>query len=165
MATDWRWCWTPKRLRVQLPTFTTGFVLPSIKIVYYQHLLVSFEELLSLRLSEHVALVVGCINNNWLNLWKKDACKLFTGISPPLCILDLAHGLFTLAYDHICTFDKVTGILAIKSAFSSLSGQPEIRTSFIIFPFFQKVFSVFFTMVIKWSSGGEYGRQLRNPPV
>ena len=68
MATDWRKCWTPKRLKVQLPTFTTGFVLPSIKIVYYQHLLVSFEELLSLRLSDHLALVVGCINNNWLNL-------------------------------------------------------------------------------------------------
>ena len=31
---------------------------------YYQHLLVSFEELLSLRLSDHFALVVGCINNN-----------------------------------------------------------------------------------------------------
>ena len=41
------------------------------KIVYYQHLLVSFEELLSLRLSDPFALVVGCINNNWLNLWKK----------------------------------------------------------------------------------------------
>ena len=66
MATDWRWCWKPKRLKVQLPTFTTGFVLPSIKIVYYQHLLVSFEELLSLGLSDHFALVVGCINNNWL---------------------------------------------------------------------------------------------------
>ena len=34
------------------------------KIVYYQHLLVSFEELLSLRLSDHLALVVGCFNNN-----------------------------------------------------------------------------------------------------
>ena len=34
------------------------------KIVYYQHLLVSFEELLSLRLSDHFPLVVGCINNN-----------------------------------------------------------------------------------------------------
>ena len=32
------------------------------KIVYYQHLLVSFEELLSLRLSDHFAMVVGCIN-------------------------------------------------------------------------------------------------------
>ena len=53
---------------VHLPTFTTGFVLPSIKIVYYQHLLVSFEGLLSLRLSDHFALVVGCINNNWLNV-------------------------------------------------------------------------------------------------
>ena len=50
--------------KVHLPTFTTGFVLPSIKIVYYQHLLVSFEALLSLRLSDHFALVVGCINNN-----------------------------------------------------------------------------------------------------
>ena len=37
------------------------------KIVYHQHLLVSFEELLSLRLSDHFALVVGCINNNWFN--------------------------------------------------------------------------------------------------
>ena len=34
------------------------------KIVYYKHLLVSFEGLLSLRLSDHFALVVGCINNN-----------------------------------------------------------------------------------------------------
>ena len=51
----------------QLPTFTTGFVLPSMKIVYYQHLLVSFEELLSLRFCDHFALVVGCINHNWLN--------------------------------------------------------------------------------------------------
>ena len=85
MATDWRSFWTPKRLKVQLPTSTTGFVLPSIKkIVYYQLLLVSFEQLLSLRLSDHFALVVGSINNNWLNLWKKDACKVFTGISPPL---------------------------------------------------------------------------------
>ena len=70
LATDWRWCWTPKRLKVHLPTFTTGFVLPSIKkIVYYhdKHPLVSFEWLLSLRLSDHFALVVGCINNNWWN--------------------------------------------------------------------------------------------------
>ena len=44
------------------------FSLPTIKIVYYQHLLVSFEGLLSLRLSDHFALVVGCINNNWLLL-------------------------------------------------------------------------------------------------
>ena len=29
-------------------------------------ILVSSEELLSLRLSDHFALVVGCINNNWL---------------------------------------------------------------------------------------------------
>ena len=56
---------------------TTGFVLPSIKIVYYQHLLVSFEELLSLRLSDHFALVVGCINNNWLNLWDLSCGKNF----------------------------------------------------------------------------------------
>ena len=46
----------------------------------------SFEGLLSLRLSDHFALVVGCINNNWLNLWTKDACKVFTGISPSLCV-------------------------------------------------------------------------------
>ena len=75
MATDWRWCWTPKRLKVHLPTFTTGFVLPSIKIVYYQHLLVSFEELLSLRLSDHFALVVGCINNNWLDIFELNFTK------------------------------------------------------------------------------------------
>ena len=41
------------------------------KIVYYQHLLVSFEELLSLWVSDPFALVVGWINNNWLNLWKR----------------------------------------------------------------------------------------------
>ena len=41
------------------------------KIVYNQHLLVSFEELLSLRLSDPFALVVGWINNNWPNLWKR----------------------------------------------------------------------------------------------
>ena len=35
--------------------------------MYYQHLLVPFEELLSLRLSDHFALVVGCINNIWLH--------------------------------------------------------------------------------------------------
>ena len=34
------------------------------KIVYYQHLLASFEELLSLRLRDHFALVVSCIINN-----------------------------------------------------------------------------------------------------
>ena len=47
-------------------TFTTGyrFVLPSVNIVYYQHILVSFQELLSLRLNDHFTLVVGCINNN-----------------------------------------------------------------------------------------------------
>ena len=46
-------------------TFTTRVCLTIIKIVYYQHLLVSFEELLSLRLSDPFALVVGCTNNNW----------------------------------------------------------------------------------------------------
>ena len=45
------------------------------KIAYYQHLLVSLEELLSLRLSDHFALVVGCINNNWLNYSKWLAAK------------------------------------------------------------------------------------------
>ena len=45
------------------------------KIVYYQHLLASFEELLSLRLRDHFALVVGCIINNWLDFcWNKLAC-------------------------------------------------------------------------------------------
>ena len=41
----------------------TSFVTIN-KIVYYQHLLVSFEELLSLRLSDPFALVMGRINNN-----------------------------------------------------------------------------------------------------
>ena len=62
-------------------------------------------------------------------------------------------------------FDKVTGILAVKSAFSSLSDQPEIRTSFIFLLFCQIVFTVSITMVIKWSPGGESGRQLRNLSV
>ena len=92
MATDWRWCWTPKRLKVQLPTFTTGFVLPWIKIVYYQHLLVSFEELLSLRLSDHFALVVGCIKNNWLNLWNLNAKNTFSDH-------DSIHGHRNLNYE------------------------------------------------------------------
>ena len=39
--------------------------------------------------------------------------------------LDLADRLFTLAYDHFCTFNKVTGILAVNSASSSLSVQPD----------------------------------------
>ena len=65
-------------------TFYHRICLTINKLVHHQHLLVSFEELLSLRLSDHFALVVGCINNNGLNLWKKDACKVFTGVSPPL---------------------------------------------------------------------------------
>ena len=40
--------------------------------------------MLSLRLSDPFALVVGCINSNWPNLWKKEASK--AGISPPLSI-------------------------------------------------------------------------------
>ena len=42
------------------------------KIVNYQHLLVSFEELLSLAAMEW-SFRIGCglYNNNWLNLWKK----------------------------------------------------------------------------------------------
>ena len=72
----------PKRLKVHY-YLVTGFVILSInKVVYYQHLLVLFGELLSLRLSDPFALVVGWINNNPLNLWK-DACKEFKGISPP----------------------------------------------------------------------------------
>ena len=39
----------------------------------------SFEGLLSLRLSDHFALVVGCINNNWLNRWKK--CTISSSLS------------------------------------------------------------------------------------
>ena len=50
-------------------TFYHRICLTINNIVYYQHLLVSFEELLSLRLSDHFALVVGCINNNWCNIW------------------------------------------------------------------------------------------------
>ena len=45
------------------------------KSVHYQHLLVSFQELLSLRLSDHFAFVVGCINNNWWN------CLILTELS------------------------------------------------------------------------------------
>ena len=48
----------------------TGLVTIN-KTVYYQHLLVSFEELSSLRLIDPLALVVGWINKNWLNLWKR----------------------------------------------------------------------------------------------
>ena len=68
----------------------TGFVTIN-KIVYFQHLLVSFEELLSLRLSDPFVLVVGWINHNWLNLWK-GACKVFKGISPPFFhVFPLTH--------------------------------------------------------------------------
>ena len=70
IATDWRWCWTPKRLKFQYYLYHQ-ICLTINKIVYYQHLLVTFEELLSLRLSDPFALVVGGINNNWINLWKK----------------------------------------------------------------------------------------------
>ena len=58
-------------------TFYHRICLTINKIVYHQHLLVSFEELLSLRLSDHFALVVGCINNNWLinGKWLKTAFK------------------------------------------------------------------------------------------
>ena len=96
LATDWRWCWTPKRLEVHLPTFTTGFVLPSIKnCVLSASSSVVWRIVRSLRLSDHFALVVGCINNNWLNLWKKDACKVFTGISPPLSTFFNPFSFFT----------------------------------------------------------------------
>ena len=72
---------------VQLPTFTTGFVLPSIKIVYYQHLQVSFEEFFSLRLSDHFALVVGCINNNWLKPWFRTGKRVIPRRSlSPICL-------------------------------------------------------------------------------
>ena len=66
--------------------------------------LVSFEELLSLRLSDHFALVVGCINNNWLNLWKKDACKVFTGISPPLGNVIILGETMVHCSRQICTY-------------------------------------------------------------
>ena len=55
-----------KRLRVQpLPCHRVCHAIN--KLVYYQHLLLSFEELLSLRLSDPFALVAGWINNNWRN--------------------------------------------------------------------------------------------------
>ena len=47
-----------------------GFVTINT-IVFYRHLLVSFEELLSLRLSDRFALLVGWINNNWRKAWKE----------------------------------------------------------------------------------------------
>ena len=66
--------------------------IPSIKIVYYQHLLVSFEELLSLRLP-----VITVANwhqldyvstANWLNLAeKKMRVRCSQALSPPLCVL------------------------------------------------------------------------------
>ena len=89
------------------------------KIVYYQHLLVSFEELLSLRLSDHFALVVGCINNNWLNLWKKDACKVFTGISPPLWMMSALTPLMTMMQSlflFTCTVFRVLLVISTTCA-------------------------------------------------
>ena len=65
LNTDTETSWSPTT------TFYHRICLNINKIVYHRHLLVSFEELLSLRLSDHFALVVGCINNNWLNLWRK----------------------------------------------------------------------------------------------
>ena len=56
--------------------------------MYHQHLLVSFEELLSLRLSDHFALVVGCINNNWLSfhsLWHNETRDLLAGLFAEVC--------------------------------------------------------------------------------
>ena len=68
--------------------------------------------------------------------------------------LDLAHGLFTSAYDHVCTFDKVTGILAVNSVISSLLDQPEIRTSFMFVSFFSNRFYRFLyhcnQMISRW---------------
>ena len=62
---------TPKRLQ---PNYYLCYrICRTInKIVYYQHLLVSFWRIVvPARLSAPFALVDGCINNNWLNLWKK----------------------------------------------------------------------------------------------
>ena len=65
MANDWRWCWTPKRLKVlPLPCHLTCHTIK--KLVYYQHLLLSFEELLSQRLSDPFALVVGWTITDYL---------------------------------------------------------------------------------------------------
>ena len=64
---DWRWCWTSKRLKVQpLPCHRICHTIN--KLVYYQHLRLSFEESLSLRLSDPFASVVGWISINWLNV-------------------------------------------------------------------------------------------------
>ena len=54
----------------------TGFVTIN-KIVCYQHLLVLFQELLSVRLSDPFTLVVGWINNNWLYFWSYNPFLLF----------------------------------------------------------------------------------------
>ena len=53
------------------------------KIVYFQHLLVSFEELLSLRLSDPFALVVGCINN-----WECKHCGAGLGRHAPVSSME-----------------------------------------------------------------------------
>ena len=128
IATDWRWCWTPKRLKVHLPTFTTGFVLPSIKIVYYQHLLVSFEGLLSLRLSDHFALVVGCINNNWLNLWKKMRIRCSQAFR--LLSKRLFHASSKTKHSpsaaHHATGEVVLGAVRIRNGIREIATQPVI---------------------------------------
>ena len=82
--------WSP------ITTFTTGFVLPSI--VYYQHLLVSFEELLSLWLSDTFALVVVCINNNWLNLGKKMRVRCSKAFRLLTVLIAQYHEIGTVAW-------------------------------------------------------------------
>ena len=58
-----------------------------------------------------------------------------------------------MVYDHVCTFDTVTGNLAVDSV-SSLSDLWEIRTGFTFY-ISKLFFTVFVTMVIKWSPGGD----------
>ena len=52
-----------------------------------------------------------------------------------------------------------------KHFFVTIGSTRLTRTNFTFLSFFQNVFTVSFTMVIKWSPGGESGRQLWNPPV
>ena len=66
------------------PTTTLSPICQTInKRVYYQHLLFSFEELLSLRLSDPFALIVGWINNRCLNLiYICDDFRVFVTLYP-----------------------------------------------------------------------------------
>ena len=85
--------------------------------------------LLSLRLSDHFALVVGCINNNWLNLWKKkkkDAYKVFTGISPPLW---MANRSFPSAAHEKA--DANVNVSSLRSSSGTNQKPPQNLTNFL----------------------------------